>query len=81
MNKSTKNTTATKKATSKNATSTKGMLNTNRSTCPHSYVRVCKNIYKVNGTGAYRVRTTINGMSYSKNFRLLREAKAYLKSL
>ena len=39
-----------------------------------------KNVYKTN-FGKFRARKMINGKTISKNFKLMREAKAYLESI
>jgi hypothetical protein len=61
---------------------TKSAKSTAKKSTGSSYTitSVCDNIYKLSN-GVYRARKTMDGVKYSRNFRNLAKAKAWLKSL
>jgi hypothetical protein len=73
LNKEMRKTTKTKVTGSKNTTTNSANKSTYTST-------TTPNVYK-DACGMYRARKCINGVKYSRNFSLLRDAKSWLNSL
>jgi hypothetical protein len=70
-NQKMKKTTSNRKTTSKVVT---------KSTNPYTTTRVANNVGRM-PNGMYRARKTVNGVSYSRNFPKLKDAKAWIASL